>query len=822
MVAKMNIGYSFPSAKARTGFYLRLMGPFTLVGPEKQLLDLPAKKLQLLLAVLAFRGDEPMERRELARLIWSRHAEENALTSLRQALAKLRQLTNGDFDRLIISDRRFIRINTEFTASDICQLRAIGQLTEQNLSRWVDLCAGLAFEDLRMDDQPVREWFAKARCELFFHMTKLLSDRLQELEARGEDRLAIKWVVREKERIERLFRDEGASLTLLQLGDVQTRLSQHRDRKGELESADQVLPAIDPQLQKYKSYLRYKVESFWVRGFWRGGADNRPLMDLKLESAPELVRNPYDQADSTAGLLLQGISEFKSSEILGFYRESQGSLLVVGDPGAGKTTLLLRLVADLLKQSGPSLDVTQVPVVVNASGWTAQKGSFREWLIDELDYRYDLPGDIGQQLISGNHLAFFIDELDEINHADVHLLVETINEFRKCHPQSAMAFFCRTQWYLGLDQPLSVTGAARIKPVDKEMLNTFLQSRGASAYKYAGYLQMAESTESLTSPLAVHVTLELADSGSEPVKDKLVERYVDTLLAQDNGDTQTRDQLARFLPGLARMMIDAGRSIFYMDDFVDTSLYSKSLGFWVRFIPVALIACLCATIVSGLAYRLVPGAEAFYLPLLIAAVGTAFILSIGNSGDARMLPRYRYGFSSFRKNLAARLACMLFSSLAALACCWMIFGLKHGLVIGGGVLFVFIVSCCLDYRTATSPRENFGAFYQLTRRAMINACYGVPMGFLTGLVADYYLFGYWHVGLASLLFACIFFFVLGGHAVLQSYVARWLLAARGQVPLEFVSFVEAACARKLLCRVGGGVMFPHRSVMEYLAGKASR
>lgn len=823
----MNIGYSFPGTQAQAGFYLKLMGPFALINPQHQVVDLPAKKLQLLLAALAFRSGEPMERRELARLIWSRHAEENALTSLRQALAKLRQLAGDEVDKLIISDRRFIRLNTESTTSDISELRAITRLNDQNLPQWLELCAGLAFEELRMDDQPVREWFANARCELFFHMAKLLNERLQTLEARGEDRLAIKWALREKERIERLYRDESASLSLLQLGDVHARVTRSQSREGTLESLLPDLPQqnLDPQLQKYKAYLRYKVESFWIKGVFGAGTTTPTLMDLKLESSPELVRNPYDLASVTPGLVAQAATEFNSSEILDFYQECQGSLLVVGDPGSGKSTLLLRLVAELLKQTG-GLSLTQVPVIVNASGWSPHKGSFREWLIDELDYRYDVPGDICQELIAGNHLAFFVDELDEVNHSGVSQLVEAINEFRKHHPQSSMAFFCRAQWYLNLGQALSAMGAVRIKPVDRETLTGFLQSCGVPAYKYAGYLQMTESSDFFTSPLAVHMVMSLADTdkvpGKGPDKDQLVERYVDTLLAKDSGDTEAHDQLTRYLPGLARMMMGAGRSIFYMDDFVDSSLYSKSLAFWVKFIPVALIACLCAVIVSSIAYRFLPSAQALYLPLLFAALGAALILSIGDAGDAKLLPRYHYAFSSFRKNLAVRMTTMLFSSLAVFSCCWMIFGLKHGVVVGGGVLFIFMVYCCLDYRAASLPKENFGAFYQLTRRTLINACYGLPMGLLTGLMADRYLFGHWHLGLASLLFSCIFFFVLGGHAVLQSYVARGLLAFRGQVPLDFKGFVEAACARKLLCRVGGGVMFPHRSVMEYLAGKASR
>ena len=57
----------------------------------------------------------------------------------------------------------------------------------------------------------------------------------------------------------------------------------------------------------------------------------------------------------------------------------------------------------------------------------------------------------------------------------------------------------------------------------------------------------------------------------------------------------------------------------------------------------------------------------------------------------------------------------------------------------------------------------------------------------------------------------------GGAVVLQHYMLRGVLAARGVIPWRFEPFLEYAAERVLLRRVGGGYSFYHRSLMEYFA-----
>ncbi len=61
------------------------------------------------------------------------------------------------------------------------------------------------------------------------------------------------------------------------------------------------------------------------------------------------------------------------------------------------------------------------------------------------------------------------------------------------------------------------------------------------------------------------------------------------------------------------------------------------------------------------------------------------------------------------------------------------------------------------------------------------------------------------------------FWVLGTNTVLQHYLLRLCLRWEGQLPLRFVSWLEAMQQRKVLQQVGGSYHFLHKQLQEYLA-----
>ena len=70
---------------------LRLLGDFEALDGTGHLVDVSAKKSRALLAILALSPSGSMSRPRLANLMWSDRGDEQARSSLRQALASLRR-----------------------------------------------------------------------------------------------------------------------------------------------------------------------------------------------------------------------------------------------------------------------------------------------------------------------------------------------------------------------------------------------------------------------------------------------------------------------------------------------------------------------------------------------------------------------------------------------------------------------------------------------------------------------------------------------------------------------------------------------------------
>jgi hypothetical protein len=71
--------------------------------------------------------------------------------------------------------------------------------------------------------------------------------------------------------------------------------------------------------------------------------------------------------------------------------------------------------------------------------------------------------------------------------------------------------------------------------------------------------------------------------------------------------------------------------------------------------------------------------------------------------------------------------------------------------------------------------------------------------------------------LAALFFGIPVALLMGGRAYLQSMALRALLVRNGYAPRRYVKFLDEAATRHLLRKVGGGYIFVHRLLLDYLA-----
>src|SRR5205085_1486602 len=79
-----------------------------------------------------------------------------------------------------------------------------------------------------------------------------------------------------------------------------------------------------------------------------------------------------------------------NANIIDVFNDLNRELLILGAPGAGKTVLLLQLAKALIEQARQDSSKS-IPVVFNLSSWAAERKPLRDWLVDELRQKYQVP-----------------------------------------------------------------------------------------------------------------------------------------------------------------------------------------------------------------------------------------------------------------------------------------------------------------------------------------------------------------------------------------------------------------------------------------------
>lgn len=153
-----------PDVAATGSFYLRLLGPFQLIDPFGQTIDISSRKNRLLLAMLACAPGFCMSREVLAGLLWAEHGEEQARSSLRQALAVLRKNLGGQdagffaaTDATIALHPAKVKVDTD---AFVAEARSP---TRQSLEAAVDLWRGSFLADVRPAEPELEQWLQERR-----------------------------------------------------------------------------------------------------------------------------------------------------------------------------------------------------------------------------------------------------------------------------------------------------------------------------------------------------------------------------------------------------------------------------------------------------------------------------------------------------------------------------------------------------------------------------------------------------------------------------------------------------------------------------------
>jgi DNA polymerase III delta prime subunit len=614
------------------------------------------------------------------------------------------------------------------------------------------------------------------------------------------------------------------------------------------------IPSLSSIQRQNRERLLKRVRAIWIKGLLEQSLHRTTWIDLNLQEQPDALENPWRFQVQELGRSPHPLPV--GTSIVQVYEETDGELLILGEPGSGKTTLLLQLAHTLLDRAEAD-ECLPMPVVFNLSSWANAQKPLASWLAGELNAKYQVPRKVGEDWIKANQILPLLDGLDEVAEEARAACVQAIMAYYHQHPSqsgSPMVVCCRTEEYRALSQSLPLQQAISILPLSDKQVEAYFSSAQGQLEGLRHLLSTdVEFALLMHRPLMLNIAA-LAFQGKRlfnfPSEDNLPSEnnfpgasqeqliqiifatYVERMLNRRGMFQQwTQVQFLHWLVYLARQLHRQQQITFSVEDLQPDWLSDSQqrLYWWsVRLVSglvVGLVVSLVVGLVDGLVGGLVGGlAEGLVVGMASGLLGGLVIGRGGRIRPAEVISGWEDGgvklLISIVVGLLSGLLMGLILGLLLPGFSWLVFGLSVGLSVG---LFVGLIWVLLGLslkqlteRTHLSPNEGI-------RRSGKNGLIGglvsgLAVSLVVGLIAA--LTGGSVGGLAVGLFPGLFVglgagLVSGLAAFIQHFVLRFWLRRSNCLPRNVISFLDEAAERLLLRKVGGSYIFVHRLLLEY-------
>jgi Cdc6-like AAA superfamily ATPase len=187
---------------------------------------------------------------------------------------------------------------------------------------------------------------------------------------------------------------------------------------------------LTPQEQRNRRTMLTKVKTIWIDGLLEQSLAKELRIALDLTEQLNAVDLPLNA-------LVQELNRPPrelpvGTPIIRVFDQMIGTLLILGAPGAGKTILLLELARDLIAHAEQD-EGHSIPVVFSLSSWATKRQPLKDWLVEELNTRYDVPRKLAQAWMNTDVVLPLLDGLDEVATDWRSDCVATINIYREEH-----------------------------------------------------------------------------------------------------------------------------------------------------------------------------------------------------------------------------------------------------------------------------------------------------------------------------------------------------------------------------------------------------
>ncbi len=498
------------------------------------------------------------------------------------------------------------------------------------------------------------------------------------------------------------------------------------------------------------------------------------LIELGLQEQSDAIMNPWrlvvQEADHPACSLASGM------HVTQVYDQAEGELLILGAPGAGKTTLLLRLARDLLTRAKQD-ESHPIPIVLNLSSWTTKCQPLAEWLVDELNGKYQVPLKLGREWIAEDKILPLLDGLDEVKREYRAACVEAINAYRQEHGLVSVVVCCRStdNEALGPSTRLLLHSAILVQPLTAKQIDDYLVSGGEKLSAVREVLQTdPDLQEMAATPLMLSV-LTLAYAGRRPDdllaasspqlrRQQIFATYIERMLHRRGAETQyTPQQIKQWLSCLAQQMTQHSQAEFYLERMQPTWLSSASewlpllFGALVR-VSIGVFFGVIACLALWLHYVLNPQRSASLFPIssrvlvngLIFGLVGAIVYGLVSPAETNIKPAeiivwsWKSYWQRLRKSKALRIGLIFALAFGVLG---MLYGVIHhsiepswiytSLLLGllEGLIFRWLYESMEELsRNMQCISREHRSWQFVHNRVLVGLIFGIIEGLLTGLL----------------------------------------------------------------------------------------
>ena len=366
------------------------------------------------------------------------------------------------------------------------------------------------------------------------------------------------------------------------------------------------------EYEQRQTFLK-KVQEFWIEGFLKpslyfntavdknitrpSGQILRPLNDLEV--IPFDIDDSYNILHRT-GKITNKISDGKT-------------LLILGEPGSGKTIALLQLAERLIQLTQQNME-KPIPAVFNLSSWGEKKLPLKDWLIEELKDKYQVPIAWSKPWIEDQQLTLLLDGLDEVKAEHREDCIISINKFSADYIQTEIVVCSRIKDYDALTERISLSSVICIQPLSKQQLLNFLKNADDSLLGLKTVIEHdQEIAEFARTPLILNMmtwtyrgwSAEQCQKQFRIAQDKefnLFELYISKSLTRKDIQKKSEKEVLQWLKWLGKIMIKESKITFLIEKNQPTLFENRNEKICYRignFILGILVSTLISTLVIG-------------------------------------------------------------------------------------------------------------------------------------------------------------------------------------------------------------------------------